>query len=102
MIQKTMTPHSIMEAARNAEFSKVIAVIASVETKSHVPRNVIKRYFLPRIGSLYITTLFPAFYFLGYIYPMVKKFKLANGLRVVFVPQAGPTATEMVLVEAVS
>ena len=31
---------------------------------------------------------------------MVKKFKLANGLRVVFVPQAGPTATAMVLVEA--
>ncbi|TSC60619.1 MAG: Uncharacterized protein LiPW15_497 [Parcubacteria group bacterium LiPW_15] len=31
---------------------------------------------------------------------MVKKFKLANGLRVVFVPQASPTATAMVLVEA--
>lgn len=31
---------------------------------------------------------------------MVKKFRLPNGLRVVFVPQKGPTATVMVLVEA--
>jgi len=31
---------------------------------------------------------------------MVKKFKLKNGLRIIFVPQKGPTATAMVLVEA--
>lgn len=31
---------------------------------------------------------------------MVNKFKLSNGLRVIFTPQKGPTATAMVLVEA--